>query len=292
MSLTDRDRKIVLVIVPVLFCCLLVPGALAQARGVREGWRKLPAARKAAESLEGQSGQAGGLSQQFEEDYVEMIRLGKAVPPTLDMPSLIVQLDEAARSTGIKFVSITRGEASSSRFHGGPRVGRTPARAARARRPRTPSRAWTPHSRRHRPRIPPPPRPRRPPRDPPPADGSVPPAGDEPSPLRRPGSTIPLVLTFNGGYFALTDLLHRFKRFVRVVNDQVVVKGRLMTVDGIAFEAVDRGAERDRERERLRGAQGAGRDSGCDAQRAPRCASRGSDRRDRQRTPPTAAVTQ
>ena len=73
----------------------------------------------------------------------------------------------------------------------------------------------------------------------PPADGSVPAAGDEPSPSPPGLVTIPLVLTFNGGYFALTDLLHRFKRFVRVVNDQVVVKGRLMTVDGIAFEAAN-----------------------------------------------------
>ena len=74
----------------------------------------------------------------------------------------------------------------------------------------------------------------------PPADGTVPPTGDAAVAAPPPGlQTIPLVLTFNGGYFELTDLLHRFKRFVRVVNDQVVVKGRLMTVDGIAFEAAN-----------------------------------------------------
>ena len=74
----------------------------------------------------------------------------------------------------------------------------------------------------------------------PPADGAVPPAGDAAVAAPPPGlQTVPLELTFNGGYFELADLLHRFKRFVRVVNDRVVVKGRLMTVDGITFEALD-----------------------------------------------------
>ncbi len=49
---------------------------------------------------------------------------------------------------------------------------------------------------------------------------------------------MPLELTFSGGFFELADLLHRIKRFVRVANDRVEVKGRLLTVEGLKFETV------------------------------------------------------
>ena len=112
MSLTDRDRKIVMVLVPLVLILaywflLLWPKREesskvgAKAPGRQEGRRELEATQARLE----------GSRNSFEADYAEMIRLGKAVPPTLDMPSLIIQLEEAARSTGIKFVSITRGEA-------------------------------------------------------------------------------------------------------------------------------------------------------------------------------------
>jgi hypothetical protein len=47
--------------------------------------------------------------------------------------------------------------------------------------------------------------------------------------------TVPLTFTFNGSYFSLADFFHRVKRFVRIANNGVDVKGRLMTIDGMNF---------------------------------------------------------
>ena len=42
--------------------------------------------------------------------------------------------------------------------------------------------------------------------------------------------------TFDGSFFDLADLFHRLKRFVRVSNEQIAVRGRLMVVDGFTFK--------------------------------------------------------
>ena len=42
--------------------------------------------------------------------YTEIVRLGKAIPADVDMPSVLVQLDAAAHGTGIRFTKITMGE--------------------------------------------------------------------------------------------------------------------------------------------------------------------------------------
>ena len=46
----------------------------------------------------------------FANDYAEIVRLGKAVPTKLDMPTVLVQLDEAAKGTGLRFVKVKAGE--------------------------------------------------------------------------------------------------------------------------------------------------------------------------------------
>ena len=49
--------------------------------------------------------------------------------------------------------------------------------------------------------------------------------------------TVPLTFTFTGSYFDLADFFHRVKRFVRVANEDIRVKGRLMTIDTMAFSS-------------------------------------------------------
>ena len=46
-----------------------------------------------------------------------------------------------------------------------------------------------------------------------------------------------MTLTFNftGSYFDLADFFHRLKRFVYVLNNDVIVRGRLLTIDTLAF---------------------------------------------------------
>ncbi|MBX5470606.1 MAG: hypothetical protein IRZ21_12010 [Thermoleophilaceae bacterium] len=47
--------------------------------------------------------------------------------------------------------------------------------------------------------------------------------------------SVPIQFQFTGSFFDLADFLHRLKRFVHLRGDQVVVHGRLMTVDRIAL---------------------------------------------------------
>jgi len=61
-----------------------------------------------------------------------------------------------------------------------------------------------------------------------PAGAPVPPAGLE---------TVPLEFDFRGSFFDLADFFHRLKRFVKVANDKVLVRGRLLTIDGLKFSS-------------------------------------------------------
>jgi hypothetical protein len=49
--------------------------------------------------------------------------------------------------------------------------------------------------------------------------------------------TVPLELEFVGNFFNLADFFHDVKRFVRVANKNVVVSGRLITVEGVKFSS-------------------------------------------------------
>ena len=46
---------------------------------------------------------------------------------------------------------------------------------------------------------------------------------------------MPLELEFVGNFFSLADFFHDIKRFVRVANKNVVVSGRLITIEGVKF---------------------------------------------------------
>jgi uncharacterized membrane protein YgcG len=110
VSLTDRDRKIVLIIAPVLLVIaywflLLGPKRNEASKAgdeLSKQEQKLDAARQ-------QDQQLAKAKTGFTSGYAEMVRLGKAVPASLDMPSLLVQLDTAAHGTGIRFSRIATG---------------------------------------------------------------------------------------------------------------------------------------------------------------------------------------
>jgi hypothetical protein len=46
---------------------------------------------------------------------------------------------------------------------------------------------------------------------------------------------VPLSLEFEGNFFKLADFFHDLKRFVRVANQDVLVSGRLISVDGVRW---------------------------------------------------------
>jgi hypothetical protein len=245
MSITDRDRKILLALIPLVvivgYWFLLLAPKREEAGKVRDELTQAEAARDTAQQ---KASQLAGAKRSFAADYATVIRIGKSIPTSVDMPSLLVQLDRAARGTGIKFSDITAGE----------RTAAATAPAASTTPPATPGGGSTG-----------PATPGAPPAQSGPgqaaqtASGTVQnangasagAAGTTPAPgtpgangtdpaaaTAAPGlESVPLAFEFNGSFFDLADFFHRMKRFVKVANDKIVIRGRLMTIDTFTFDS-------------------------------------------------------
>jgi hypothetical protein len=255
VTLSDRDKKILIFLAPLLLVAaywflLLSPKreeATTASAALTQEQDRLEAARAAASS-------ADNAKDGFEASYATIVRLGKAIPSTVDMPSLLVQLEAAAEGTGIRFDAITAGErtaatpaapAEAAPAEGGDtastpaaEAGGAPAqtapggavesannaeqtsdqRNASAEQSGVDATTSTPAS-----------------------DGGLPvgggAAGAAAAPATPPAGleTVPLTLEFEGNFFKLADFFHELKRFVRVANEDVLVSGRLVSVDSVRW---------------------------------------------------------
>jgi Tfp pilus assembly protein PilO len=253
MSLSSRDKKILIVLVPLMVLAaywflLLSPKreeASTAATALTEQQERLDAARTASKAAE-------GAQQNFEVSYAQVVHLGKAIPSSVDMPSLLVQLDAAAAGTGIHFTNITAGErvtaatlapapstgsGSESRpVEAGGETAQSPPggavesanNAQQTADPRTNAAEETDVDSQTSTSA---------------GDGGLP-VGGGAAPVGSPGAgstapagleTVPLQLEFEGNFFNLADFFHRVKRFVRVANRDVLVSGRLVTVEGVSW---------------------------------------------------------
>jgi Tfp pilus assembly protein PilO len=260
VSLTDRDKKIVIFIVPLLLIAaywflLLAPKreeATKAADAVTEQEDRLEAARTAANT-------ADGAKKDFQASYATIVRLGKAIPSTVDMPSLLVQLEAAAAGTGIQFDTIAAGPrtalAPAAPAEGGAApaegadaastpasdAGGAPAQTAPGTAVESANNAGQTSDTRNA------------------AaeqsgvdattstsatEGGLPVGGGTASgDAAAPGSsgapagleTVPLSLEFEGNFFKLADFFHDLKRFVRVSNRDVLVSGRLISVNSVRW---------------------------------------------------------
>jgi hypothetical protein len=140
--------------------------------------------------------------------------LGKAVPKNDAMPSLLYQLQYAAHHARIDFKSL---KVTSS---GAPAASAaTPAPATAA-----PAKGASGGSS---------------------ATGTTAPATPGASATLPPGAavgsagfpTMPFSFVFNGSFFDMERFLHNVQRFVRVHDDGVDVRGRLLSVDGFSLVA-------------------------------------------------------
>ena len=98
MSLTDRDRKIILALVPLAvvaaYWFLLLAPKRHEASSIQNQLTQAQTERDTAVQ------KAAGLTaakRSFARDYATVIYVGKSIPDTVDMPSLLVQLDRASR---------------------------------------------------------------------------------------------------------------------------------------------------------------------------------------------------
>jgi Tfp pilus assembly protein PilO len=249
MTLSDRDKKILTFLAPLLLIAaywflLLAPKreeATAASAALTVEQDRLDAARAASTA-------ADNAEQGFETSYATVVRLGKAIPSTVDMPSLLVQLESAAAGTGIRFNSINAGErtvaatpapAPSGDAEGTPAsdAGGAPAQTAPGSAVESANEAQqtadadsaaaeqsgvdTTTSTSAR-------------------EGGLPVGGGTASGGAADGAaapagleTVPVTLSLEGNFFNLADFFHRVKRFVRVANQDVLVSGRLLTIESV-----------------------------------------------------------
>jgi Tfp pilus assembly protein PilO len=253
MTLTDRDRKIMIALVPVVvlvaYWFLLLAPKREQASTAKEELatqqQRLETARAAAQAAE-------GAKEDFDASYAQVVRLGKAIPTTVDMPSLLVQLDAAAAGTGIRFTKIATGDrvpgatATPAQTTTPPAAGSesgttgTPAAAGGETAQSQPGAAAEAANNTQQTAN----------QDTAAAEQS----GVQPSDTQTsttagattetgdaaatapPGlETVPLELEFEGNFFNLADFFHDVKRFVSVANSNVLVSGRLLTVESVRW---------------------------------------------------------
>jgi Tfp pilus assembly protein PilO len=261
-SMSDRDRKLLLAIVPIVlivaYWFLLLAPKRQEASAASE---ELAKQEQRLDAAEARLAQADGAKTDFRSDYTQIVRLGKAIPSDVDMPSLLVQLEGAAKGTGIHFTKIATGErtpvASAPAATAGstPPAGTegsssgtttTPAAAAGGQPAQSaPGQAAeganntaaqangaaaqsgvdaTTSTTAREGGLPV-------------GGGATTPGTDGAAAATAPVGleTVPLELEFTGDFFKLADFFHDIKRFVHVANQDVVVNGRLVTIDSVGY---------------------------------------------------------
>jgi len=256
VSITDRDRKLLLLIIPAVLLAaywflLFSPKRDEAATAGQE---------LATQELRRDDAQARAASlttarTDFAADYAELVRVGKAVPTSVDMPTVLVQLEDAARGTDIKFKRITAQEreaaAAPAPAPGTDPSGATPASAGGAPAQSAPggasesagnavSSANASSSGTAQSGV----SPADAQTSQPTTDGALPVGGgtastaDGAAATAVPGlDTVQLELEFTGNFLDLSDFFHRIKRYVALDGEKLAVRGRLLTVDGVAFKS-------------------------------------------------------
>jgi Tfp pilus assembly protein PilO len=105
---TARDRLVVAVI---LAAAILVAGFLLivspERKHAADLGRKLASAKSAIATAETSVSSAKAAEAQYPANYANVVRLGKAVPPDSQVPSLIYELNQAANSKHVFFANLT-----------------------------------------------------------------------------------------------------------------------------------------------------------------------------------------
>jgi len=243
MNVSPRDKKILMAVIPLVvllgyWFVLLSP----QRQAAADAASTLATEQTRLAEAQTQASTVQAAKTSFASDYAAVVALGKAIPTSVDMPSLLVQLDQAAKGTGIEFDGVKVGERAPATGSAATAVAPTPAApdpaapatapsgqppqsapgAATAAAQQAADTASTP---------------------PPTADASGTAATPtDPAAAGAAGTAsesaleaVSLEFNFTGDFFALADFFHRLKRFVFVDGDNVRVRGRLMTIDGVEY---------------------------------------------------------
>jgi Tfp pilus assembly protein PilO len=241
VTLTDHDRRILLILIPIVillaYWFLLLSPKRADLSDARDQQQQ---AEQQRDQVVAQAAQLERARSTFAADYAAVVRLGKAIPETVDAPSLLVQLDRASRGTQIDFDSVTLGARSAATVPAPPAgttaaaqpagnaaAGGTPASTAPGSTAESAGNAVDQGNQASSATDQ--------------ASGgtdtttSAQEAPQAPAATQAPLDQVALTFNFTGSYFDLADFFHRLKRFVYVANDRIFVRGRLMTIDTLTF---------------------------------------------------------
>jgi hypothetical protein len=113
--MTARDR---LVLCGVVVLAVLAAGWLLVVSPERKQAAQVQAqvqsARQQLESAQTRTAEARSAEQRYATAYVSVVSLGKAVPPSSEVPSLIYELDQASHEREVDFSSIATGTSGSA----------------------------------------------------------------------------------------------------------------------------------------------------------------------------------
>jgi hypothetical protein len=232
MTVSDRDKKILMMLVPfvvVLGFWFLLMAPKREAAATAETTLQTEQATLA--EAEANANTVSAAKANFARDYAAVVALGKAIPSSVDMPSLLVQLEQAANGTGIEVDGVTAGDrepvveaaptatSAPTAPSGQPPQSAPGAAAADAQSAADDASAGNTAS------------------DPSAAGTATDPAAAGSAPAPSALESVSLEFKFTGEFFSLADFFHRLKRFVYVEGDKVRVRGRLMTIDGVEYTA-------------------------------------------------------
>ncbi|HXE44024.1 MAG TPA: hypothetical protein VN635_02390 [Conexibacter sp.] len=136
---------------------------------------------------------------EYARDYATVARLGAAVPSDDNVASLLVQVQQAASTSRVQFVSLRVGQSGGAPAPAPPPPASGGAAAA--------TQATT---------------------------ATLPPGAAVGS---AGFPTMPFAFQFSGNFFHLSGFVGRLERFLVVRNRRLAVSGRFMTIDGIGLDA-------------------------------------------------------
>jgi Type II secretion system (T2SS), protein M len=113
--MTTRDR---LVLIGVIVLVVLAGGFLLvvspERKQAAQAQTQVQSARQQLETADAQATSAQAAEQRYTAAYSSVVSLGKAVPPSTEVPSLIYELDQASNQRDVNFNSISTGTAGSA----------------------------------------------------------------------------------------------------------------------------------------------------------------------------------
>jgi type II secretion system (T2SS) protein M len=234
--MTARDRMIIVVVLVVAALgAFWFVGLSPKRKEAADLQSKINVAQEQLTAAEQKASQARQAKARYTADYAEVATLGKAVPKSDALPSLLYQLQSAAQGARINFNSL---KVSSNGAAATPVPAAATAAVANASGgsgTSTPAGSTTSSSKSSgsgsSTATPPPTTPA--------------PATQAASSALPPGATIgsagfptmPFSFVFNGTFFDMEQFLHDVQRFVTVNGQRIDVSGRLLSVDGFGLSA-------------------------------------------------------